>query len=324
MESHERHSAHRQEVMEQARVWFVRLRDEAATEADRRAFAAWLETSLLHRRAWQETERLWQRMDAVVPALRRQAAAPASAQAPAMPSRRAWMKQAAAAALAVGAGGAWLAASPAVFADHRTAVGERRTVALADGSLVELGAGSALSVAIGPTGRQLTLHRGQAFFQVAPDPARPFEVTAGNGRIRALGTAFDIRMAADRVHVAVTEHAVAVTAGAGDEMRLGEGQALQYGPQGIGTAAAAVDIASVSAWRRDRLFFQEAPLGEVVADLDRYRRGRIVILDDRLRALPVTGLFLAAGADAALQTIEATLPVRLTRLPGGLVVIRPH
>ena len=159
---------------------------------------------------------------------------------------------------------------------------------------------------------------------MAPDPARPFAVTAGNGRIRALGTAFDIRMAADRVHVAVTEHAVAVTAGAGDEMRLGEGQALQYGPHGIGTAAAAVDIASVSAWRRDRLFFQEAPLGEVVADLDRYRRGRIVILDDRLRALPVTGLFLAAGADAALQTIEATLPVRLTRLPGGLVVIRPH
>lgn len=306
--------------MEQARVWFVRLRDEAASETDRRAFAAWLESSLLHRRAWQEIERLWQRMDAVVPALRRQEAASVRA----MPSRRAWMKQAAAAALVAGAGGAWLAASPAVFADHRTAVGERRTIALADGSQVELGAGSALSVALGPAGRQLTLHHGQAFFQVAPDAARPFEVTAGNGRIRALGTAFDIRMAADTVHVAVTEHAVAVSAGPGGEVRLGEGEGLQYGPQGIAAAPLAVDIASVSAWRRDRLFFQDAPLGEVVADLDRYRRGRILILDDALSALPVTGLFLAAEADAALQTIEATLPVRLARLPGGLVVIRPH
>ncbi|MCW0234729.1 MAG: FecR family protein [Ferrovibrio sp.] len=310
-------------VLQEAQQWFVLLRDDAVSEADHQRFSAWLAASPAHRQAWEETGQLWTRMDAVVPALqlreRLRPAAPAPARG--MLSRRGWLQQAAAATLVLG-GGAYLAASPDMFADHRTAVGERRRIDLPDGSQVELAADTAISVTMESGLRRIALHRGQAYFQVASDAARPFVVAAGNGEIRALGTAFDVRIGQDDVRVAVSEHAVAVTVDGGREtIRLGEGNALQFGRHGIGPAVPA-DIASVLAWRQDRLFFQEAPLAEVVADLDRYRPGRIVIADAGIAALPVTGFFHAAQAEAALQTIAATLPVRLTRLTDRLVIIR--
>ncbi len=308
-------------ALHDARHWFVLLRDDAASAADRAAFAAWLAADPLHRQAWTETEQLWRRMDAVVPVLRAREPLRDAVSAP-LVSRRGWLKQAAAAALVLG-GGTYLATAPAFMADHRTAVGERRVIALSDGSVVDLAGDSAVSVAMESGLRRVTLHHGQAYFQVAPDAARPFVVAAGNGEIRALGTAFDVRRGQDSVRVAVSEHAVAVTLDGRrlEAVRLDEGRALQYGADGIGPTTAA-DIAALLSWRQDRLFFQEAPLGEVVADLDRYRPGRIVIADAAVAALPVTGFFHTAQAEAALQTIAATLPVRLTRLTDRLVIIR--
>jgi transmembrane sensor len=317
MESEDHRSAR-----QAARHWFVLLRDDAVSDADRHAFSAWLAADPAHRQAWSETEQLWRRMDAVVPVLRAREPLRETVPAPLL-SRRGWLKQAAAAALVLG-GGTYLATAPALMADHRTAVGERRVIALPDGSVVDLAGDSAVSVAMESGLRRVTLHHGQAYFQVAPDAARPFVVAAGSGEIRALGTAFDVRLGQDSVRVAVSEHAVAVTLDGGrrhEAVRLDEGRALQYGAGGIGPGAAA-DIAALLSWRQDRLFFQEAPLGEVVADLDRYRPGRIVIADAAVAALPVTGFFHAAQAEAALQTIAATLPVRLTRLTDRLVIIR--
>jgi transmembrane sensor len=304
---------------ETAQQWFVLLQDDDVTQADRRRFAAWLAADPAHAQAWAETEQLWARMDAVVPALRARDAWQASRKSGVQMSRRGWLKQAAAAALVLG-GGVGVAVSSDLFADHRTGLGERRSLKLADGSVVDLDADSALSVSFSAGQRRIELHRGRAFFQVAADPSRPFVVAANTGEIRALGTAFSVKIAPDVVHVMVSEHAVAVSLG-GDTLRLDEGRALAYGSAGLGQAAP-VDIVSQLAWRQDRLFFQEAPLREVVADLDRYRPGRILILEADLADLPVTGFFHAGQTEAALQTIEATLPVRLSRLTERLVVIR--
>jgi transmembrane sensor len=308
-------------VLQEAQQWFVLLRDEGVTDADHQRFAVWLAADPAHGRAWAETEKLWVRMDAVVPALRSREnfrkTAPHNAP---LLSRRGWLKQVAAAALVLGGGVSFAVASD-VFAGHRTGVGERRTLKLADGSTVELDAGSALSVAFSNGQRRIDLHRGRAFFQVAADAARPFVVVANTGEVRALGTAFAVKRAPDGVvHVAVSEHAVAVSL-KGETVRLGEGSALAYSNAGIGPAGR-IDIASQLAWRQDRLFFQEVPLREVVADLDRYRRGHILIADAGLAELPVTGFFHSSQTEAALQTIESTLPVRLSRLTDRLVVIR--
>jgi transmembrane sensor len=147
-------------------------------------------------------------------------------------------------------------------------------------------------------------------------------VDAAAGRTRALGTAFDVKLGADSVTVSVTERSVEVSVEGADRV-VGEGQQVRYGRKKIGAVREA-DLGQVEAWRRDRLIFQEAPLGEVIADLERYRGGRIVITDSRLRDIPVTAVFDTRKADAAVDTIAATLPIRVRRLTDLLVVLSPE
>ena len=308
------------QALDAARRWFVLLRDDAVSATDRHGFAVWLAGDPANQEAWRQTVALWDRMDGAVPALLAQEGGARDGGHAGM-SRRRWLQQAAAAALVLGGGAAYLANTPALYADYTTAVGERRSIALADGSVVDLAPDSALSATIDAGRRRLTLHSGEAYFRVAADAARPFVVTAANGEITALGTAFDVKRLPDGVRVAVTEHAVAVAVGRESPVRLAEGYDLRYGPDGIDSPRPS-DAATVLAWRQDRLFFQDAPLGEVVADLGRYRRGQVLIFGATLRTLPVTGFFHTTQTESALQTIAATLPVRMTRLTDRLIIIR--
>jgi len=237
------------------------------------------------------------------------------------PSRRRFL-YAAAGIAAVAAPASVLLTRPGLFADHATAVGERRTIALDDGSKVELAGSSSLSVHFAADLRRLVLHEGEAFFNVVRDPARPFVVDTASGRTRALGTAFDIKMSDPLVTVAVTEHSVLVSANGAEPVTVNEGQMVRYGPNRTGTVRDA-DLDQVEAWRHDRLIFRDTPLGEVVADLERYRGGRIVMTDAALHRLLVTAVFDAGKADAAIDTIADTLPIRVRRLANLLVVLLP-
>ena len=232
------------------------------------------------------------------------------------PSRRRFL-YAAAAVAAVAAPAAVLLSRPDLLADHSTTVGERRKVTLEDGSTVELAGSSSLSVDFSAQARRVVLHDGEAFFDVARDDTRPFVVQAADGFSRALGTSFDVKRQGTEVTVAVVEHAVAVSS-AGSRVVVEQGQQIRYGAHRLGKVGEA-DLAQVEAWRRDRLIFHETPLGEVVADLERYRGGRIVMTDARLRDIPVTAVFDARQADAALDTIASSLAIRLRRVtrPAG-------
>ncbi len=229
---------------------------------------------------------------------------------------------AAAAVAAVAAPAAVLLTQPGLFADHATAVGERRTIPLDDGSKVELASSSSLSIDFAADQRRIVLHEGEAFFNVAHDPARPFVVEAASGRTRALGTAFDIKMSGALVTVAVTEHAVFVAANGAEQVTVNEGQQVRYGPNRMGAVRDA-NLDQVEAWRRDRLIFQDALLGDVIADLERYRGGRILMTSSALRRMPVTAVFDAGRADEAIDTIASSLPIRVTRVTDLLVVLSP-
>ncbi|HKU97242.1 MAG TPA: FecR family protein [Vineibacter sp.] len=313
-----------------AQRWFVLLRDQDASEADRAAFARWLADDPANQAAWERTQRLWSRLDDLTPHLRHRLHAEIGnrGHAPAMSgpatgrSRRAWLQGAAAAALVV-AGGGYALTVPGPFADYRTRTAERRTVTLPDGSTMELGSNTAVSLAFDSDIRRLVLHAGEAFFQVAADARRPFIVAADRGATRALGTAFNIKRQADAVTVSVIEHAVAVSVDGQPAVTVGQGQQVRYDHRRL-DAVRAADVADVQAWRRDRLVFRDSPLRAVIADLERYRSGRIVITDDRIARIPVTGVFHARQTDAALATIADTLPVRVTRASDLLVFIRPR
>jgi transmembrane sensor len=307
--------------------WLAVLKDGPAAPSEQRAFEAWLAESAENARAWRRANAAWDRIGIVAPAVRRQSAPkvgplvadfrPRRAQV----TRRGWLRAAAGVAVIAGAG---LAVARAwSWAEVRTGPAERRTVTLADGSSVELAGGSALSTSFSAHERRLTLHQGEAHFTVAKDAARPFVVMAAQGEIRALGTAFDVKHVADRVVVAVTEHAVSVShGGGGSPAKVAVGQQVSYDSVGLGPVLPA-DLRIVEAWRQDRLVFQEAPLGDVIADLERNLPGRIFVTDSRINAIPVTAVFDARRADAALRTIAATLPIAVDRWTDLLIVLSP-
>ncbi|HWB50395.1 MAG TPA: FecR family protein [Stellaceae bacterium] len=319
-------------VLEEARRWFVRLQDEDATETDRDAFERWLSASTAHRAAWARTERLWSRLDIVVPVIRARDAEEARRAATIVDagilrrsalSRRAWMHGAVAAGALGLVGGGYVATHPGLFADYHTAVAQRQSLTLPDGSDVELASDTALSLAFDDAKRRVVLHRGEAFFTVAPDVRRPFVVAAGGGETKALGTAFDVKWVGNAVNVAVVEHAVLVSFAGGTTVTVSAGSQIRYDEAGFGPLHPA-DVTAVEAWRQDRLFFQDTPLRDVVADLERYRHGRIVITDRRIGDIPVTGIFRTDKTEDALQTIADTLPVRVSEVTSLLVVIRPR
>lgn len=229
------------------------------------------------------------------------------------------------AALAAAAGGgvaalAWALLPAHPFADLSTGIGERRRARLADGSEVELSAATALSIDITAEERLVRLEAGEAFFQAAPDPSRPFRVAAAGGVVTALGTAFAVAQEAEGARVVVTEHRVAVRSG-GRQVEVAAGQACAFAADRAGVATP-VDPAVALAWRQDRLVFLDAPLGEVIEAIGRWRRGRVLLMDDALRSRRVTAI-IDLRRPSLLEPLAASLPIRLQHL-GPLTLIHPR
>lgn len=322
-------------LFEDAVVWMARLREPDAGEAERRAFARWHDAAPAHAQAYAQAQALWH--DLAAPA------AAVLAHCPELPARPAekirflekregvkrrpalppWAAMAAS-ALLLAAASVWVARGgwDDLRADHVTAVGEARTVALPDGSRVTLNTDTALAVDMTGGQRRLRLLRGEAFFEAAPDPARPFIVGSSGGEIRVIGTRFNLRAGAGGTVAAVEEGVVAAVPAASPSatLTLTAGQAARIEPSAA-RRLDGVEPADEAAWRRGQLVFYRTPLGEAVAALNRYHRGTILILDDDLRARPVTGVFDTARPVAAVDLIEAALGARSVRLGERVILL---
>ena len=295
-------------LTEEALQWLVDLHAGDASEAQWDAYHAWGERSPAHQNATARAERLWQSLGS---ALGRPKA-----------RRRSGPLLGLVLALGMAGGGYWQAQQAGWMADQRTAVGERRHMQLADGSQLELAPQTRFDIDLSGDRRVLRLYAGELFVQVAADKARPFEVQAADGTLRALGTGFDVRRDGSRVQLVVTEHSVGVTrAGSAGQTVVKAGQSLTYDAQGV-AAVRAVDAAAATAWRRDRLVFNARPLGEVLDELGRYHSGLLWVRDPALRNLPVTGLFDTRDLGAQLELLQQSLPIHVRTLPWLTVVER--
>ncbi|AZO77682.1 MULTISPECIES: FecR family protein [unclassified Bosea (in: a-proteobacteria)] len=308
-------------VDDDAVAWFVLLRDEEASEADRAAFAVWLGASHSHEQAWRELEAIWGTLDQVaVPTLAATSSIVAKSALRGRPRPR-WRPLAAAAMILLAVTAVWRLAPAGLLADHRTGIGERRMIALADGSRIELGPASAIDVDFTGSRRAARLVAGEAFFTVARDPARPFVVSAGQGEIAVLGTAFDVKIGQDEaVSVVVTESKVAVKAAESTAVSVVAGQEVSYDRNGV-SAVRLADLDTVQAWRQDQLVFHDAPLDAVLTELRRYRRGTIQLLGGELGKRRITAVFDARRPDAALETIAHNLDLRLLRATDYFVAL---
>lgn len=319
---------------EQARQWLLRLRSGKATAADARAFARWRSQSPAHEAAVQQLARVLhgsQRAaariasDASVSGWRgRRWRAWRAVGAGGVPPRRAFL------ATALGAGAAWMVVSPPLglwpsvgelAADFRTGAGEQRELAL-DGSLdIAMNTRTRINLGRQDDGApRIELVAGEAeFFAHAPGLGAARAIQAGTGVLKAQMARLNVRHLAGSTQVSCLEGQVDIYHPTQHAV-LGAGQQLSYDADTVAMVRR-VDAGDVSAWRQGILQFDDASLTEVVDELNRYRQGRILLRDGNLAKMRVQARFSVARLDEALNQIRDMAGGRMTRLPGGIVLL---
>jgi transmembrane sensor len=198
------------------------------------------------------------------------------------------------------------------------------TIDLPDSSRVTLNRDSAIRLHFGNGLRQVELLRGEAFFEVRPDPQRPFQVLAEGGVSEAVGTTYAVRRGEAGVTVAVSEGRVAVTAGGGPApaiaLRAGEG--LRYAADGRLGGKFPLDVERELAWRRGKVVFVDRPLAEALAELERYHPGEILLLGDEHGFQPISGVVDLDRLDQGIAALAATHGLSAFRLTPYLTVLR--
>lgn len=210
---------------------------------------------------------------------------------------------------------------------------ERRVARLPDGSTVELSGDSAIKVEYSEGRRDIRLVRGQALFEVAHNKERPFIVKAGEGEIRAVGTAFDVDLTRRGVVVTVTEGVVRVTAppvGKSEPQSavVEVGEQISYSDQpakGVGAVISSprpVDVTSVLSWKQGLLEFHGEPLSHVIEEVNRHAVGRVVLLDPSEADTPIYGV-LRAGDLEGLASILRDRKTSRSRMESPVRIEQP-
>jgi transmembrane sensor len=306
-------------VHAQAIDWLLRIRSEHCTETERRAFNAWLEESANHCQAYEAAQMQWQWLEQFksldFPA--RDAALRYRKKSP-----RRMLKYSAAASLLLALGltafmpNGWIGIPHTYMAEK----GGRQTIALADGSRIELNTDSEVRVHFNRWRRNIEMIKGEAFFTVSHDAERPFEVRSGNGRIRDIGTAFEVYIKPEQVIVAVQEGIVEVQASGKRELTAG--QQLAFNGNGDFQAVQGQDVASLIAWRQGNLVFRDRRLDDVLAEVGRYHDTRIRLQNESLSKLRISGTFHTAELDNTLNAIATLLPVNIDRIGEHEIVLK--
>lgn len=316
------------QTLAQAAEWYATLRDNSATEQDRQAWRSWLVQSPEHAQAWQHIENVSRKFDPLRAAGPQGAAAAVNGTQTARRMRLSRRRAFGGLASVLGLGLAgWLGwrhttlpdRMMALAADHHTGIGERRELMLADGSRVWLNTSTALDVADEPGMRRLVLHAGEILVETAPDQRhRPFYVGTRFGRLQALGTRFTVRQYDTQTRLDVFEGTVRIRTAAGQVRLVKASQAALFDANLATTAGASDHLRE--AWRRGRIPADNLRLGDLLAELSRYRPGHISVAPE-VAYLKVMGVYPADQPDLALSMLEQTLPIRVRRsLPWWITV----
>ncbi len=309
-------------VTDQALDWFARLRNSEPDAATHAAFQSWLAENPKHEAEFRSLETLWNSKsfsDAVktLPINRRALLRPKTHRRP--------LRAAALAASVLLVVGVWQypALTIAFQADFQTTTGSQTTVRLPDGSMMELNTDTAVATDFEAGRRHIRLLRGEAFFDVVQDPAHPFTVSGHYGEVQVLGTAFSVRTGDDEDQVVLERGRVQVLClcdGRG-KAELVPGEAVSITASAVSPVRAA-DPSATLAWREGRIIFENASLGAVLEEVRRYHRGPIVVADERVNRLVVTGNYRLDNVEGALRTLADAAGVGFYRMPGGIIILR--
>lgn len=334
-------------VAAEATRWLIARQEQPADPQLRARFDSWLAADPRHQAAWQEAQHVYGLIGTTTPlhAARWHSAAVSSSRTsnpmtaspirstPGKPASRPGFRSVSRgrmiSVLAVAAIAACLAVAffPDLLlrlrADYVTTTAERRLLHLADGSTLQLAPQSAVDIAFSSGERRIRLLQGEAYFEVMPDPARPFRVDSGNVRTTVFGTGFDVQLQDDGAEVAVRHglvrvdylaaaQPVSVQLHAGDWVRFADRGKMTEDEMVAGNMThGSLPPQQVAAWTGGDLIAQDRTVGEIVADLRRYYHGLIILADPSLADQRLTGVYNLADPVGAVEAAA--------RAHGGIV-----
>lgn len=302
--------------------WIDRMLSGEATTGDLEDMRRWRSLSARHADALAYAARVRRAVAAAAPGFA-ETPAPRPAAGRAYASRRAFLGGGALAASVT----AYLAARPPMdlwpslgemFADYRTRTGERREVALRSGVVLDLNTQTSLALRSDSEGRQAELIDGEALANVDVPGDRRFVLSAADGKVSAVRARFNVQRIGHRVAVTCISGRTDVSCGAG-RTRLEAGQHVDYGLGGLGVVTeVSADVAA--AWSNGLLIFHDQPLSEVIANVNRYRANKIVVMNAALGAQTMSGSLHLDRLDEIVAQVRLN-GARVTTLPGGIVLL---
>ena len=319
----------REQSVEEASEWLVRLNEDSVSDADLEAWGDWMAKSPLNARAFDDVSALWEAsasvsshsLDQAI-----QAKAEAARRRVQRAPRRRWLAAVAvAAACGVVAIGVvkWLPGTPVpqVLATDK---GERREVMLADGSTVALDADSRLTVELSGKTRELVLERGRAHFAVAHDASHPFRVQAGGIVSQAIGTRFSVAYrSSQRVAVLVDEGRVRVSQLQGNQgaaREAGKDERIVYSAENGLEGPKPVNADLALSWKEGNVVYQSEPLSAVIEDLNRYSQVPLRLEDPSMGQLLVTGRWESDSIDSWIVGLASALHLDVVRNPEAIIL----
>ncbi|PZR36647.1 FecR domain-containing protein [Caulobacter segnis] len=312
----------------EAAAWFTLLSDTEVENEDLEKFDAWLQRGD-NRAAYHRIEEISElgrtlRDDpdlraAAREALHRPRRVPA-------PRRTPWLRIGGGLALTGGLACATALLWAGPIKTFQTDVGQRDTVRLEDGSAVELNTDTTLRVRFSRGARRLELVKGQAFFDVAHDTARPFLVKAGQMEVRAVGTRFDVRHDGPGATVALAQGRVKVRqqdAGKTD-WTLSPGQALALAPGATGAQPKAIDLAVQTGWLKNEIIFHDVALADAVKEMNRYERAKITLAPGVPAQSRVNGVFTPGEEEEFVAAVATSFGLQSRRRADGGMELQPR
>jgi len=314
-------------LQDEAQAWLARLASGEATAADLGALKAWRVRSPAHGRAFAEAALLWNLLgDATLQAVTGGTARIAPAGPRMLMGRRAFIGGG---LLAAGVAGAAAVVHPPLglwpswsefAAEYRTHKGERREIAVADSMAIQINTQTSIDLRPATDGAvQIELIAGEAAFASQKARTQDIVVLAGSGRAQARDAAFNVRRDGDTVSVSCVSGEVLVSCEAGTT-KLRHGQQTLFNEHGM-SQIVAIDPEVVTAWQRGLLIFRDEALSRVIEEVNRYRFGKIVVLDGKLGQRRIVANFRLDRIDDIVDFVAGVVQARVRRLPGGIVLL---
>jgi len=282
----------------QAAQWLARLQSEERCAGDIDAWEAWIAADPRHAEAFERITLAWERSHEALRDRRRPAPLRRL-------DRRTLLAAGAASVAVLGAGLVWATAR----GNYKTGIGERRSIPLADGSVALLDSHTRLTVDMGAQRREITLLEGRAYFDVKPDPLRPFVVRAAGRQVIAVGTAFEVAVEQHRVSVCLLKGKVAVEPSDRQILYMDAGQRMVF-EQDRPVTSDWPDLDSITAWHQGKLIFNDTTLADAMAQLNRYSR-RQLHADPILESIRISGVFANDDPEAFARSVALLFHCRV-------------